>query len=122
MLSGEKILITGATGQIALPMAEYFSRENEVWGIARFTEEGSRRRLEALGVTTRVCDLGTNDFGDLPTDFTYLLHLAAFQGPEQDDDRAFRVNGEGTGFVLEHCRNARAALVMSSSSVYPTTR
>ena len=28
------------------------------------------------------------------------------------------MNAEGTGFVLEHCRNAKAALVMSTVTVY----
>src|SRR6185503_17886151 len=31
---------------------------------------------------------------------------------------AMRVNGEGTGLVLNHCRKAKAALVMSSNVVY----
>ena len=35
-----------------------------------------------------------------------------------DYDRAIRVNAEGTGFVLEHCRDAKAALVMSTVTVY----
>ena len=29
-----------------------------------------------------------------------------------------RVNAEGTGLLLEHCRNAKAALVMSTVTVY----
>ena len=51
------------------------------------------------------------------TDFTYLLHLVADFSPD-DYDRALRVNAEGTGFVLEHCRHAKAALVMSTVTVY----
>ena len=54
----------------------------------------------------------------LPTDFTYLLHLAAYQGPETDYDYAITVNAEGAGFLMQHCRKAKAALVMSTSSVY----
>jgi nucleoside-diphosphate-sugar epimerase len=43
MLSGEKILITGVTGMVPLPIAEFLARDNEVWGIARFTNrEGGR--------------------------------------------------------------------------------
>ena len=40
MLQGEKILITGPAGQIAFPMTEYLARDNEVWGVARFSEPG----------------------------------------------------------------------------------
>ena len=117
MLSGEKVLITGPAGRIASGLARSLAAENEVWGIARFSDPEAREQVEALGITTRALDLSGNDFGDLPTDFTYLLHIAADFSPD-DYERAMRVNAEGTGFVLEHCRKAKAALVMSTLSVY----
>jgi nucleoside-diphosphate-sugar epimerase len=116
VLSDEKILITGPAGTIAYGLAESLVANNEVWGIARFSDPASRVEVDELGVVTRVVDLGSGDFGDLPTDFTYVLHLAVAY--EQSYDTALRVNGEGTGFVLQHCRNAKAALVMSTMSVY----
>jgi nucleoside-diphosphate-sugar epimerase len=118
VLSDEKILITGPAGQIALPLAESLAAGNEVWGLARFGDEAQRARVEAAGVTTRVCDLGDGDLDGVPDDFTYVLHLAAFQELGADYDRAIRVNAEGTGFLLAHCRRAKAALVMSTHSVY----
>ncbi len=117
MLQDEKILITGPAGRIAYGLARSLVAENEVWGIARFSDPATRDKVEALGVTTRTLDLADGDFGDLPADFTYLLHLVADFSPD-DYDRALRVNAEGTGFVLEHCRNAKAALVMSTVTVY----
>jgi nucleoside-diphosphate-sugar epimerase len=116
MLSGEKILITGPAGRIAYGLAKTLAPENEVWGIARFSDPSTRDEVEALGVTTRVVDYGDGDFGDLPTDFTYLLHIAADFG--EDYERGLRVNAEGTGLLLSHCRNAKAALVMSTVTVY----
>lgn len=118
MLRDEKILITGPAGQIAFPMTRYLAADNEVWGIARFSEDGSRERVDALGVTTRVVDLAVGDYSEIPDDFTYVLHLATFQASGQDYDFALRVNGEGTGRLLAHTRKARAALVMSTFSVY----
>ena len=118
MLSGEKILVTGPAGQIAFSMARYLARENEVWGIARFGDPTLRTQVEDAGITTRVCDLGDDDLADVPDDFSYVLHLAVFQDPGLDFDRAIRVNAEGTGFLLAHCRRAQAALVMSTHSVY----
>jgi nucleoside-diphosphate-sugar epimerase len=118
MLRGEKILITGPAGQIAFPMAEYLARDNEVWGIARFSEAGSRERVEGIGVTTRVVDLARGDFGDLPDDFTYVLHLATFQSGGLDYDGAIAVNAEGTGLLAAHCRKAKAMLVTSTFSLY----
>jgi nucleoside-diphosphate-sugar epimerase len=49
------------------------------------------------------------------------LHLAYFRGGSEDFEEAFRVNGEGTGLVLSHCRRAKAALVMSSHVMYTPT-
>ncbi len=116
MLSGEKVLITGPAGRIAYGITKMLAPDNEVWGIARFSDVAARDEIEALGVTTRAVDLGDADFNDLPSDFTYLLHIAADFG--EDYERGLRVNAEGTGLLLSHCRNARAALVMSTVTVY----
>ncbi len=118
MLSGKKILVTGPAGQIAFPLAEYLARENEVWGVARFTVEGSRERVEAAGVKAVTADLTAGDFSALPTDFEYVLHLAADQSPGYDYDSAIRGNAEATGLLMAHCRKAKAFMVMSTHSVY----
>jgi nucleoside-diphosphate-sugar epimerase len=117
VLTDEKILITGPAGRIASGLARMLAPHNEVWGIARFRDPESRERVEALGVTTRTLDLADGAFGDLPHDFTYLLHLAADFGAD-GYEQALRVDAEGTGFLLEHCRRAKAALVMSTVTVY----
>jgi nucleoside-diphosphate-sugar epimerase len=117
-LSGEKILVTGAAGSIGLPLVEHVARENEVWGVARFGDPAAREKVEATGATTRSVDLASGDLDELPDDFTYVVHLAVMQGPGLDYDQAIRVNAEGTGLLLQHCRRARAALVMSTHSVY----
>jgi nucleoside-diphosphate-sugar epimerase len=117
VLSDEKILITGPAGRIAFGLARSLAPDNEVWGVARFTDPASREKVEAVGVTTRTLDIADWEFGDLPTDFTYLLHIAA-DFSDDDYDRALRVNAEATGFLLEHCRSAKAALVMSTITTY----
>ncbi len=117
MLSGEKILITGPAGRIAYGLARSLVGHNEVWGIARFGDPATREKVESIGVTTRAVDIADGRFDDLPKDFTYLLHLAA-DFSEDDYDRALRVNAEGTGLLLEHCRKAKAALVMSTLTTY----
>jgi len=116
VLSGEKILVTGPAGRIAHGIVKTLAPDNEVWGIARFSDPAARAEVEALGVTTRAVDLGDADFGDLPSDFTYVLHIAADFG--EDYERGLRVNAEGTGLLLSHCRSAKAALVMSTLTVY----
>jgi nucleoside-diphosphate-sugar epimerase len=38
VIDGEKILITGATGKIAFPIARSLAKRNEVWGAARLSK------------------------------------------------------------------------------------
>jgi len=116
-LEGRKILITGPAGQIAFPMARALARRNEVWGIARFGDPASRQEVEDAGIRALAVDLAQPDFSELPRDFTHLLHLAATVRGD-DCDGAIRVNAEGTGLLLSHCRRVEAALVMSTVSVY----
>jgi nucleoside-diphosphate-sugar epimerase len=97
-------------------LARTLAAHNEVWGIARFGDPSTRDAVDRIGVTTRALDVVSGAFDDLPTDFTYLLHLAADFG--EDYDRALQVNAEATGLLLEHCRSAKAALVMSTVTTY----
>jgi nucleoside-diphosphate-sugar epimerase len=118
LLSGEKILVTGPAGNIAFPLCRELAKHNEVWGAARFSSPDSRAKVEAIGVKPVQVDLADGDFKGLPDDFSYVLHLAASTGPGQDYDAAIRTNAEATGLLLAHCRKAKAAMVMSTASVY----
>lgn len=117
-LTGAKILITGPAGQIAWDLCQRLVGDNEVWGVARFSKEGSREACERIGVHTVAADLIDGDLSELPTDFDYLLHLAASTGGGTDFDAAIRANAEATGRILQHCRETPATLVMSTHSVY----
>ena len=111
-----KILVTGAAGQIGFPLAAHLAADHDVWGVARFSDPQDKARLESAGVRTHAVDIASGRFDGLPDDFTHVIHLAADMG--DDYEHALRVNAEGTGLLLHHCRNARAALVMSTHSVY----
>jgi nucleoside-diphosphate-sugar epimerase len=63
-------------------------------------------------------DLASGEYDDLPDDFSYVVHLAAYIGPNPDINRAMRNNAEAVGLVMQHCRRAKAMLVMSTHSVY----
>ena len=121
MISGEKILVTGVHGAVAFPLARALAADNEVWGAARFTDPASRTKVEDAGITAHVVDLGAGAPDELPDDFTYVLHLAYFRGGNDAFGESFRTNAEGTGLVLQHCRRAKAALVMSSQVIYTPT-
>ena len=118
MLTDAKILVTGATGSVAAPFIRYLAPHNEVWGAARFSREGSKEQIEAMGARPVSLDLASGDLSMLPDNFTHVLHLAHFRGAPSDVHEAIRNNGEGTGHLLLHCRKATAALVMSSGAVY----
>jgi dephospho-CoA kinase len=47
-LSGQTILVTGPTGQVALPLTLALARTNTVIGVARFSDPAARERLEAM--------------------------------------------------------------------------
>jgi len=56
-MNGEKILVVGATGQVALPLAKSLAKENEVWAVARFSDPAARASFEAGGVQCEGVDL-----------------------------------------------------------------
>lgn len=116
--SGRTILVTGATGQIGRPLAIALAGHHHVLGVARFTDPVAREQIEAAGVETIACDLAAGDLRDLPADVDHVVHLAAYQGRDDDADEALRQNADATGLLLAHCRRARSALVMSTFSVY----
>ncbi|HKX79331.1 MAG TPA: NAD(P)-dependent oxidoreductase [Novosphingobium sp.] len=117
MLKGKKLLVTGPAGSIAFPMCRELARQNEVWGIGRLSDPAELARVEGIGVKAVRVDLAEAEFGALPDDFDYVLHLAAYvQG--LDYDMAIKVSAEATGLLMTHCRKARAVLVMSTCGVY----
>jgi nucleoside-diphosphate-sugar epimerase len=79
-----KILVTGPAGQIAFPICEHLAPDNEVWGVARFTDPGTSEAVDRLGVHTVAADLAEDDLSMLPDDFDYVLHLATYQGQAQE--------------------------------------
>ena len=66
----------GPAGQIAAPLCQHLAKDNEGWGIARFSVPGSREEVAAMGVTTRVVDLGTGDFALLLNNRALARQLA----------------------------------------------
>ena len=117
-LERTKILVTGPTSQVALPVTLGLAASNDVWGIARFSDAAARERLEVAGVTCVTTDLATSNFADLPEDFDYVLNFAVAKGGDDAWDHDLAANGESVGLLLAHCRDARAFLHCSSTAVY----
>jgi nucleoside-diphosphate-sugar epimerase len=115
-MRGSKILITGPTGQLATPVAKALAADNEVWGVARFTNPAAREDLEKAGIRCETVNLAAGDFAVLPTDFDYVLNLAVAKSGSWDKDLA--ANAESVGLLMAHCRGAKAFLHCSSAAVY----
>ena len=114
-MHGAKILITGPTGQVASPIAQALAVDNEVWGIARFTNAAAREALEKSGVRCETVNLAAGDFASLPSDFDYVLNLAVAKSGNWEKDLA--ANAESIGLLMAHCK-AKAFLHCSSGAVY----
>ncbi|WP_048631952.1 NAD-dependent epimerase/dehydratase family protein [Mycolicibacterium aurum] len=117
MLDGEKILITGATGKIAFPIARTLAARNEVWGAARLRDPADRDRLAEVDVTPLPLDLSVGDFSSLPNDFTYVFHAAVDPG-QGTWSRCVETNAQNSGDLLYHCRAAKGFVLCSTGSVY----
>ncbi|MCI0769021.1 MAG: NAD(P)-dependent oxidoreductase, partial [Chloroflexi bacterium] len=100
MLKDEKILITGPAGQVAFPLARELAKNNEVVGLARFSNPEDRDKVEAIGVKTVKFDLGADSFDALDDDFTYVLNFAVAKSPDANFAYDLAANAEGNGRLI----------------------
>jgi UDP-glucuronate 4-epimerase len=119
VLKDQKILVTGPTSQVALPVVRALAKSNEVWGLARFQKAEDRLRIEDLGARTVAADLATSDFAELPNDFDVVLHFAVVKSGDFAYD--LEANAEGVGRLMAHLgrgRPPRGFVHCSSAGVY----
>lgn len=116
-VAGKKLLITGPTGQVALPVVEHFAKIADVYALARFSKEEDRKRIEDLGATVLQADLSdAATINKIPDDFDYVLNFAVVKSGDFEYDLA--ANGEGIGNLMTRCKNAKAIVHFSSTAVY----
>ncbi len=122
-LSGKRILVTGATGWVAGPVATALAADNEVFGAARFKDPAQREPLEAAGVHTVSIDLGGGKFDEVPADLDYVLHFAVAKVPTWAE--AFAANAHGSAQLMytaaERSSHLAGFLHCSSTAVYLPT-
>ncbi len=116
-LSGRKLLVTGATGQVAEPVVAALAGGAQLTAVARFARQEDRDRLTALGAECVSVDLADPEgLVGLAQDFDYVLNFAVAKTGSFDHDLA--ANAEAAGRLMLHCREARAFLHFSSTAVY----
>ena len=115
-LHGKTIVVTGATGQVAEPVAIALAADNEVVAGARFRDSDARDRLEAAGVRCVPIDLLTGDVSGLPADADYVVNFAVAKSNHWERD--LRANSGGLAYLMEHHRAAAAFLHCSTTGLY----
>ena len=119
MLDGQKVLITGATGKIAFPIARALAERNEVWGAARLQEPGGQGQTDRGRRHARcrwTWPIPTSPM--LPDDFDYVFHAAVDTGCRTTGHDASQTNAHNSGALLHHCRSAKGFVFCSTGSIY----
>ncbi len=115
-LKGKTIVVIGATGQVAQPLATKLSEHNTVIGAARFRDASRRSSLEEAGVRCVEIDLATGDVGNLPSEPDLVLNFAVAKSNDWTNDLDAGVGG--TLAIMEQVQGAGALLHCSSTAVY----
>ncbi len=115
-LTGQRILVAGATGSVGEPVAKALAATNDVIAVARFTNPKTRARLEAAGVTCVPFNLTNGDYDALPDDVDYVANFAVAQSGSWDAD--LRANAEALGLLMQRYASASGFLHCSSTAVY----
>src|SRR5512139_1633882 len=76
-LAGKRLLITGPTGQVALPAVAAYAKTAEVFALARFQREDDVARIRGLGAVPIAADLSDPpSLRQVPADIDYVLNFA----------------------------------------------
>lgn len=113
---GARILVTGVTSDVALPVATALAKNNDVVGAARFRDPAVRDRLAAAGIRTARLDLVAGELTELPARVDYVLHFAVIKSQRWGVDLDGNVGG--LALLMERYADARAFLHVSSTAVY----
>lgn len=116
-LAGKRLLITGPTGQVALPVVAAYAQHAEVFALARFRRTEDSERMRSIGAIPIAADLAdAASLHQVPTDIDYILNFAVAKSGRWGLD--LRANAEGIGDLMMHVRRAKAIVHFSSAAVY----
>jgi nucleoside-diphosphate-sugar epimerase len=120
------IMLLGVSGKIgpdlaltALRAIRQAGGENRVIGVSRFSEEGSRERLENMDIDIITCDLlDAEDIAALPTTRNVVYLAGRKFGTHGHEELTWVANVVVPANVLRHFRGSRI-VAFSTGAVYP---
>lgn len=114
-ISGKRVLVTGASGVVAFPVAVELAKSNEVFAVARFSDPRQSRMLEEAGAHPIAFDLADPDLSKLPESVDIVINYAVLP-PTQAT--AYEVNAGAAGRLARRYRDCEAFVHGSTGSLY----
>lgn len=114
-LSGNRVLITGASGLVAFPIAVELAKNNETYAVARFSDPEQKQRLQSQGVRTIAFDMANPDMSPLPKSVDVVINYGVLPPSHKD---AYEVNVAATGRLASRYRDCKAFIHGSTGSLY----
>jgi UDP-glucuronate 4-epimerase len=115
-LSGKRVLVTGASGLVALPVAVELAKDNEVFAVARYSDPEQKRKIEEAGAKAVAFDISEEDLSPLPKSIDVVINYAVL--PPKFKNKAYDVNTGGTGRLARRYRDCEAFVHGSTGSLY----
>jgi UDP-glucuronate 4-epimerase len=117
-IHGAKILVTGASGKVAIPILRALASENTVHGLARMSASDSEELVRSTGALPLPFDLASDSFDALEDDYDIVLNFAVRRSSDTDFERELAVGAEATGLLMQRCCLGGRFLHCSSTAVY----
>lgn len=114
-LANKRVLVTGASGVVAFPVAAELARDNEVIAVARYSDPRQKQLMEATGATALAFDLASDDLSPLPDAVDVVINYAVLPPTHKD---AYDVNAGATGRLARRYRDCAAFVHGSTGSLY----
>ena len=114
-LSGRRVLITGASGLVAFPVAVELAKNNEVFAVARFSDPRQKATLQQAGAIPIAFDLANPDLSLLPESVDVVINYGVLPPTHKD---AYEVNAGAAGRLARRYRHCEAFVHGSTGSLY----
>jgi nucleoside-diphosphate-sugar epimerase len=125
--SNGKVLVTGALGNVGFPLVQRLLASNLAVVILDLPTRDNRRRARLLegDLTLHLGDILDPDLRSRALEGVgTVIHMAFLLPPGSESDRGFRVNLEGSRFLIDEFRTANPSgrfVFVSSSAVHGDT-